>query len=626
MPRILLTTLLLALMVSGCQAPVSLALRKPAPSIQGRLADAPRSLKALESDVLKGATVSLMDAATGNTVASTVTAGNGAFNLNFSAPFYPGGGPYFLEAVKGLPVGGLPNRAGASIARERTLLFYAGGNWQSLTSGPVVIGRATTAVCAIASLRNMSSSDELSLVGHVNGLGFSPIPLISLANFEQVYGLVTQAIESDQDPLEAVGYDPTASAYAKKPGSVTIYGSFSPTVASTGSVVVFNGQNFPTDPSTVVSIGQLPVSNWRVNAGRTQLSITLSANAHSGTLQINQGSSRWNGPFVPVHGTVGSIAGSGYAGYSDGSGSNALLNWPHGMAFDAQNNLYFVDYLNQRIRKVTPAGLVATVAGNGVAGFADGTGAAAQFDNPLGLAIDATGDLYVGDMWNNRIREITPAGVVSTLAGDGNYGHVDAVGSAAEFEHPYGVAVDATGNVYVADELADCIRKIAPSGMVTTVAGQVNTPGFADGVASAAQFRQPYNLVADTLGNLYITDTSNHRIRCLASNGQVTTVAGNGTMAFADGTASSAEFQYPNGIALDASGNLAVADIWNHRIRLINLSTHTVSTLAGSGTLGYLDALSSGAQFDAPQCVVFDAHGNLYVSDKFNQRIRVITP
>ncbi|MFH1538841.1 MAG: NHL repeat-containing protein [bacterium] len=322
-------------------------------------------------------------------------------------------------------------------------------------------------------------------------------------------------------------------------------------------------------------------------------------------------------------GTVTTLAGSGTAGFADGTGTAAQFNGPYGVAVDSSGNVYVVDNNNNRIRKITSAGVVTTFAGSGTAGFADGTGAAAQFDDSAGVAVDSSGNVYVGDELNHRIRKITSAGVVTTLAGSGYAGYADGTGAAAQFYNPAGVAVDSSGNVYVGDWNNHRIRKITSAGVVTTLAGS-GTAGFADGTGTAAQFNYPVGVAIDSSGNVYVADSNNNRIRKITSAGVVTTLAGSGTGGYADGTGAAAQFYNPYGVAVCSAGYIYVADSDNNRIRKIT-SAGVVTTLAGSGVGGYADGTGTAAQFYSPFGVAVDSSGNVYVGDWSNHRIRKIT-
>jgi RHS repeat-associated protein len=331
------------------------------------------------------------------------------------------------------------------------------------------------------------------------------------------------------------------------------------------------------------------------------------------------------GGAITINGQATTLAGNGTTGSANGTGPAASFNNPVGMVADAAGNIYLADAGNALIRKITTAGVVTTLAGiSGVVGSANGTGTVATFNAPMGLGIDAAGNIYVADRFNYLIRKITPAGVVSTLAGNGTRGFVDGPAASAEFYEPMDVKVDAAGNVFVADYGNYCIRKITPTGVVSTVVGQARVYGHADGQGTAATLNCPVGLAFDsTTGNLVISDQGNSEIRVMTPGGLVSTLAGSITPGFADGIGSAARFNVPRQVAVDASGNIYVADYTNNRIRRIT-SSGVVSTLSGNGTAGAMNGTGSSAEFNAPFGACLDATGNLYVSDYTNKLIRKV--
>lgn len=269
---------------------------------------------------------------------------------------------------------------------------------------------------------------------------------------------------------------------------------------------------------------------------------------------------------ISASGLVSTIAGNGATGYSEGTGTAATLNLPFGVAFDTSGNLYFPDAGNSRVRKINPSGVVSTFAGNGIKAVVDGTGTSASFNSGNGIVIDAANNLYVTD--NNTIRKITPAGVVSTLAGNGATAYANGQGTMASFYNPIGMAVDATGNIYVADRFNQRIRKVTPAGLVSTVAGN-GSLGTTNGVGTAASFNWPCDVAVDGCGNIFVADENNHLIRKIDPNGVVTTLAGRGVSGASDGTGTAATFWHPTGIAVDRMGNLYVSDYSGSRIRVV---------------------------------------------------------
>jgi hypothetical protein len=308
--------------------------------------------------------------------------------------------------------------------------------------------------------------------------------------------------------------------------------------------------------------------------------------------------------------TVSTFAGNGTNGMDPGTGGLALLYQPAKIAFDAQGNLYVADMYNDKIRKITPSGTMTTLAGSTV-GYADGTGAAAMFNRPSALCLDGQGNVYVAEAGNLRIRKITPAGTVSTIAGNGVAGSVDGTGTTAQIDIPGGMCMDGLGNIYFTQINFHGIRKISPAGVVSTFVGN-STAGFADGTGSVARFNEPGSPVVDVHGNIYVSDFKNARIRKITAGGVVTTVvqranenemhniaidenenfyivqgdinktlvvkatsAGSiakiagGEVGYADGAGNTAKFAYIAGMVVDANGDIYVSEIFNNTIRKI---------------------------------------------------------
>jgi sugar lactone lactonase YvrE len=267
-----------------------------------------------------------------------------------------------------------------------------------------------------------------------------------------------------------------------------------------------------------------------------------------------------------ANGTVSGFAG-GEFGIVNGMGSAARFKFPTSLAFDNQGNIFSADARDPRIRKINGSALVSTYAGTDEEGFADGAAASAEFRGENKLATDATGNVYIADAQNNRIRRISVSGVVTTLAGDGAEGFKDGPGSTAEFDFPNGIAVDKQGNVFVSDGSNFSIRKITPDGRVTTLAGK-KTEGSRDGDATVALFQFPTDMVIDRQDNLYVLDLST--VRKISPQGFVSTIAGSDD-GYRDGEGAVAKFFTPYGLGIDAQGNIYVADTNNNRIRKISL-------------------------------------------------------
>jgi uncharacterized repeat protein (TIGR01451 family) len=360
-----------------------------------------------------------------------------------------------------------------------------------------------------------------------------------------------------------------------------------------------------------------------VNASGVYTNTATISGKESDPVATNNSSTITPTPVTSPGWVVSTLAGTD-RGFVDGPGTVARFSTPRSVNLDAAGNLYVADHTNSCIRKISPSGIVSTLAGSGSAGFADGTGATAQFSGPDGVAVDAGGNVFVADAGNNCIRKITPAGVVSTYAGNNRIqGYLDGASGVAEFSGPYGVAVDVSGNVFVADLGNTVIRKITPGGTVSTLAGS-GTQGSADGTGTAAQFHNPNGVATDAAGNVYVTDRGNFLVRKITPAGVVTTLAGSGSAGFADGTGVAANFEGPTGPCVDAAGNVYIADIGNNRIRKIT-PAGLVSTIAGGSTLGYTDGPVASALFQNITSIAVDAAGSLYVTDEDNNLIRKIS-
>lgn len=363
---------------------------------------------------------------------------------------------------------------------------------------------------------------------------------------------------------------------------------------------------------------------------------------------------------VSEEGAVATLAGrAGVAGGADGTGTNATFFWPAGAARDRAGNIVVADSGNHTLRKVSPDGRVATLAGRaGTSGSADGTGDKASFSWPSDVAADRFGNFFVADRGNHVIRRVTADGAVSTVAGAaGKAGFADGTGSAARFNGPSGVAVDGLGNVYVADTGNQAVRKIMPGGEVATLAGCGGMKGWMDGRGARARFNGPADLVLDTAGNLYVADRDNHMIRRVTPDGQVTTLGGQpNQMSWADGAGAAARFAQPSGIWLGEDGRLFVADACNNRIavgeprleerRLVGASRRPEApglapdqAVAGvseepfawevfvgqPGLAGVDDGRGGAARLSGPQGLAWGPDGALWVADGRARSLRRVT-
>ncbi|MGW4596232.1 NHL domain-containing protein [Streptomyces sp. NPDC004457] len=331
---------------------------------------------------------------------------------------------------------------------------------------------------------------------------------------------------------------------------------------------------------------------------------------------------------------VSTVAGTGAAGFGGDNGPavSAQVNRPYGVAVDSTGTLYFSDFQNHRIRRITTDGRISTVAGTGVAGFGGDNGPAvsAQLNWPREIAVDRAGDIYVVDTNNHRVRKITADGRITTVAGTGAaaFGGDGGPATAARLNLPTGVAVGGDGVLYVAEYVNNRVRKIAADGTISTVAG-TGAVGFAGdgGPAVSAQLNRPHAVAVDGEGVLYIADGENHRVRKVTADGKIGTVAGTGAAGFAGdgGPAASAQLYLPVGLALDSTGALYIAEFRNHRVRKVT-ADGKITTVAGTGAAGFAGDGGPGAtaQLNHPFGLAVDCVDTLYIADDLNHRIRKI--
>ena len=335
---------------------------------------------------------------------------------------------------------------------------------------------------------------------------------------------------------------------------------------------------------------------------------------------------------VELDGTIATIAGDGTPDFAGDGGpaTAAELQFPVGVAFDAIGRVYIADVVNQRIRRIDMSGTISTIAGTGDSGYGGdgGDATAAVLANPFGVAIDPLGRIAIADTSNQRVRLVDTTGKIATVAGTGGFGLGMDGGAAtsSELSNPFGVAVDAQGRVYIADTFHDEVRRVDLDGTITTIAGN-GIAGFSGdgGPATASQLAHPGGVAVDALGRVYIADSANQRIRRVALDGTITTIAGDGSPAYGGdgGPAASAQLQNPNGVAIDGQGRLVIADTYNHRIRRIELDG-TIVTIIGTGGYGFSGdgGPATGAAISFAYSVAVDAQGRVLFGDTSNQRIR----
>jgi DNA-binding beta-propeller fold protein YncE len=404
-------------------------------------------------------------------------------------------------------------------------------------------------------------------------------------------------------------------------------------VQASGDLFVADSLNYAIrkiDPAGMVSLYAGAFGQWQQGDGarlqaRFSVILDVASNRAERSLSIVD-TNNHRLRKIDALGEVTTLAGSGRDGHRDGDAAQALFYGLSAIATDNAGGVYVTDTVNShRVRKIDGVGRVTTLAGSGGAGYRDGAGSQALLNAPSGLVYEAVWNtLLIADTRNHRLRRLDLTSLrVSTLAGDGTAGFRDGESAQARFREPTGVAVDAAGMIYLADTGNHRIRKIDPqTWLVTTLAG-TGVAGFQDGAGTQAIFRSPSGLAVDAAGNLYIADRENHRVRRIDGMGRVTTLAGTGVAGHRDGAGAQAMFRSPNALVLDAAGNVYVADTQNNRIRRIT-PTGEVSTLSGMGMVGYLDGAASQAMFGGLLGIAVHASGEIVVTDPQNNTVRKI--
>lgn len=330
------------------------------------------------------------------------------------------------------------------------------------------------------------------------------------------------------------------------------------------------------------------------------------------------------GGIIPTEPVVSTFAGSGTIGSTDENGGLSQFNLPTVVVKDNDGNLIVVDRSNHKIRKIDTSGNVTTLAGTGSIGSADGTAFSASFKYPDGAIVDSNGNVFITDQSNHKIRKIDTLGNVTTFAGTGVAGYLDGDGNVAKFYYPAAMAIDVFNNLYVADYSNHCIRKITPSGLVSTYAGIGGSMGNIDGNISVAKFKNPTGLCVDNNGNVYLADFGNHKIRKIDTSGNVTTFVGTGVAGNTDGNSTTATFNGPAIVDFDGINSFYVTDQINNEVRKIDGSGN-VTTYAGTGTQGATDGIASVATFKSLTGIVVKNENELFIADYGNHKIRKIT-
>jgi sugar lactone lactonase YvrE len=434
-------------------------------------------------------------------------------------------------------------------------------------------------------------------------------------------GYATSAVGSAMYQIDVNGTAPTP-VISPVSGTYDTNQAITITDASPGATIYYT-----TDGSTPTTSSSIYPGPFMLPAGSYTVTAIAGGAGYASSATVSA-----TYTFV-TPGNVITIAGTGSQGYDgEGTATSVELNSPYAVVVDAYGNVIFADFGNQRVRKVTPSGIISTIAGNGTAGYnGDGIAAtSAELNNPDAVAVDLSGNIYIADSGNNRIRMIAPNGIISTVAGTGasGYGGDGGAATSAILNQPSGVAVDSSGNLYLSDTANQIVRMVS-GGVITTVAGIQGTPGTncCNLPATATELNIPQGLAVDSSGNIYVADFGDSTIREFTVGGNMTTIAGTGTTGYnGDGIAAiAAELNQPTAVAVDMYGNVYVADEDNNRIREFSPGG-PISTVAGNGTQGYngTNMPATGTELYVPSGVFVDSNGNIFIADFGNNLVREV--
>lgn len=533
-----------------------------------------------------------------------------------------------IATTTALAASGNPVTVGTSVTFTATVTPASGNGVPTGTVTFTIDGSAGTAVALSGSGQATYSTSTLAVGAHTVTASYS-----GDSNYTASSDTLTETILGPAASISAAsgsGQSAVVGSAFAEPLAVLVEDAKGDPVSGASVSFTGTGLSFANSTVTTGSDGMASTAATPTTAGN--LTVTATTNGVSGSAifaLIGTAS-------VPPSGggIISTYAGDGTAGFSGdgGAATSAELSQPVGTAIDSAGNLYFADSGNNRIRKITPAGVISTFAGNGTAGFSGDGGAAtsAELSGPLGIAFDNAGNLYIAESGNERVRKVTPLGIISTIAGNGTAGYNgDGISAtSAELNNPNGIIVDQSGNVYIGDYFNNRVREVNTAGVISTVAGN-GTGGYSGdgGLAINAELYWPAGLALDSNGNLYIADDNNSRVREINSAGIISTFAGTGYGGYnGDGIpATSAELYAPDRVTTDSAGNVYISEYGNNRIRKVNTSG-IISTVAGTGTAGFSGdgGLATSAEINTPRGLTVDESGDLYISDAANNRIRKV--